>query len=316
MVSDKLKHVLLFFAPVPLFGYSYYYSDTFSSINTSNWTQNGSLSAGSSGLTGSSDQGGSLISSLSVPDTPGLYEVKTTLNLIQNGGIFVSYLEASSNALSGGAGSGSYYAVELQFPSFSNGACSATLALYKRVNGVVTLLSSTSVVCASTTVIRAVRSQASQFAIYVNDFYAIWAQDGDLTSGQPGVGVRGSPVNSIARADLGKLDEVAPAAVSSSHIGTSSFPNRVDIQWQGTVDNIGGIGLGFYEMWKNGGWIAGLSNAETEFSDATLVPGTAYTYQIKACDYHLNCVLTPFSVTTPPAGSVDPRRVGVRPTGA
>jgi hypothetical protein len=44
-------------------------------------------------------------------------------------------------------------------------------------------------------------------------------------------------------------------------------------------------------------------------------PGTAYTYEIEACDFHANCSAVNINVTTPPAGAIDPREVGVRPTG-
>jgi hypothetical protein len=45
--------------------------------------------------------------------------------------------------------------------------------------------------------------------------------------------------------------------------------------------------------------------------------GTPYTYAIVARDYHLNdSPQTTFGVTTAPAGTIDPRRVGVRPIGA
>jgi hypothetical protein len=41
--------------------YTYYYTDSLTSINTTNWTQNGTLTAGSGGLTSSDTNGGSLI---------------------------------------------------------------------------------------------------------------------------------------------------------------------------------------------------------------------------------------------------------------
>jgi len=45
-------------------------------------------------------------------------------------------------------------------------------------------------------------------------------------------------------------------------------------------------------------------------------PGTTYTYGFAPVDYHVNSAPGgSITVTTPPAGSVDPRQVGVRPTG-
>ncbi|HXI43118.1 MAG TPA: RHS repeat-associated core domain-containing protein, partial [Bryobacteraceae bacterium] len=44
---------------------------------------------------------------------------------------------------------------------------------------------------------------------------------------------------------------------------------------------------------------------------------TAYTYTLYAQDWHGNYSTgTPITVTTPPAGAIDPRRVGLRPTGS
>jgi hypothetical protein len=103
-----------------LFGaYAYYYTDSLTSINTSNWTQNGTLTAGSGGLTSSNSNGGSLVSKVAVPDGTSNYEVKTTLTLTQSGGTYVTYLRASSNAMSGPAAAGTRDAFEIQNPTFS-----------------------------------------------------------------------------------------------------------------------------------------------------------------------------------------------------
>jgi hypothetical protein len=48
--------------------YTYYYTDTLTTINTNNWYVNGSLTATSNGLTAPTTNGGSLISKLAVPD--------------------------------------------------------------------------------------------------------------------------------------------------------------------------------------------------------------------------------------------------------
>ncbi len=94
--------------------YTYYYTDSLTSINTSNWTENGTLTAGTGGLTSSNSNGGSLISKVAVPDGSSNYEVKTTLTLTQSGGTYVTYLRASSNAMSGPAPAGTTYAFEVQ----------------------------------------------------------------------------------------------------------------------------------------------------------------------------------------------------------
>ena len=53
------------------------------------------------------------------------------------------------------------------------------------------------------------------------------------------------------------------------------------------------------------------------FTDDTVQPETTYNYTFAPVDAHLNeGPITAFSVRTPPAGHPNPRRVGVRPTGA
>jgi len=52
------------------------------------------------------------------------------------------------------------------------------------------------------------------------------------------------------------------------------------------------------------------------YTDLNVSPSTSYTYAIVPVDYHWNSSATVVTVTTPPAGSIDPRRVGVRPTGS
>ena len=305
--------------------YSYYYNETFSSssLPPTNWTENGSLTAGSSGLTESSGIG-SLISNQTVPytspATAGMYEVKTTLNLTVSGGTYISYLDASTNALSGSSPVGTFYSVEVT-PTFTDGVCNAAVTLKKTVSGSVTSLNFGVVACAATTTIRAVRAQSSLIAVFVNSVYTFYAIDSSISTGQPGVGVSDTPSgNSMVSASLGELDVVAPYPVNASSIGTSSFANRVDMQWQGTLDTPGGPGVAFYAIYRGTPpttWIASVPASEAyAFSDTTVLPGHSYTYTIYALDYHWNHAGTTFNVTTPPTGSIDPRRVGVRPTGA
>ena len=88
------------------------HTDTLQSINTTNWTQNGTLSILSGwGLSATSSSGGSLISKLAVqgPSTTN-YEVNATLALNASGGVYVEYVRATSNALTG---TGSYFSTEL-----------------------------------------------------------------------------------------------------------------------------------------------------------------------------------------------------------
>jgi len=105
-----LRLVALALLATPLAAqYTYYYADTLTSVNSSNWTQNGDFTTGSSGLVAPDDNGGSLISTLSSPTQPD-YEVRATLNLTTSGGLYAIYLRASQNAY--GWGNGSYYSFE------------------------------------------------------------------------------------------------------------------------------------------------------------------------------------------------------------
>jgi hypothetical protein len=270
--------------------YTYYYTDSLTSIS-GKWNQNGSVTASSSGLTATSTSGGSLIYSGTMPGPAGEYEVAMTLTLTASGGTYVSYLNASSNALSGPSNAGTYYDVELQNPTFSGGTCSATLALNKNGSGGVSTLTSTTVSCHSGMVIRAVHTISSQLIVYVDNVTFLYAGDSELTSGQPGVGARGTTSgNSIALARLGQLDTVAPNSFDSSLIGTSSFSNRVDLQSPGVSDNAGGTGIMSYQITKNGVLLnAGVT---PEWSDTAVSPSTTYTYYIAALDYHLNYSVT------------------------
>lgn len=312
------------FVPAVFGQYTYYYTDAFSSID-GNWTQNGSVSGGSSGLTATSSSGGSVISTLSVPytspATPEYYEVKATFNFTNSGGTYAIYLDASSNAKSGPSAAGTFYSIELT-PTVSSGSCSATLVLNKSVSGSITQIISFPVTCATTTVVRAVRTLnpfANVFAIYVNNVFVWDGSDSTITSGQPGVGGWNMPSgNSIESASLGQLDVVAPYAINRDTIGVTAFANQVNLQWGGTTDNLpNGVGLAFYEIFRNSTFI-GLIPAgyENTFTDDDVSPSTTYTYTFYGFDWHLNYSALAYTVSTPPSGAIDPRRVGVRTTGA
>ncbi len=95
-------------------------------------------------------------------------------------------------------------------------------------------------------------------------------------------------------------------------VGTSSFPNRVDIQWQGTTDNSGGIGVAFYALWRWDGtswiWLTDLSAITlSTYSDTTVTYSHSYVYAIYAYDYHFNATGLGINVTTAPSDAVDPR---------
>ncbi|MBM3749374.1 MAG: hypothetical protein FJW34_26740, partial [Acidobacteria bacterium] len=105
--------------------YQYYYSDSLTGVDPSKWIQNGSVTPTSGGLTAPTTNGSSLISTIAVPDGSSEYEVKTTINMAVSGGVFITYLRASSDALSGPAPSGTFYSVELH--AAAGGICPLTV---------------------------------------------------------------------------------------------------------------------------------------------------------------------------------------------
>src|SRR5579872_1145469 len=117
--------------PADATGYRYYLSDKLSTL--SNWAVKGDSA---------STSGSALISRLAVPDGSSDYEVRATLNLKESGGVYTIYLHASPDAMAGPAAAGSFYAVELQNPVFTEKGCTATLAISKRSSETATSLHS------------------------------------------------------------------------------------------------------------------------------------------------------------------------------
>jgi len=310
--------------------YTYYVVDQLTSSN-SNWTNNGSLSylSNGNGVTGSGT-GGSLISNATPPSgTPTDYEIYANIWLNSSGGDYGFLLRASSNAMP--PATGSFYIVELQNPTWSNGACSATWYVGKSVNGVTSQITSGSTWCAALTQFRVVmhgnmillyQRGTSGTSMPPNTVWQLdcWTSDNSLTTGKPGLSVRNAPSNnSINWANLGPQDALAPSPIDLHNLATTALSNRIDMQWKGTTDDVNGTGIAFYVVWRlisgSYGELAYFFDGVTEFTDNTVPsPGTSYNYKISACDYHGNCADQLFSETTAPSGSIDPRRIGVRPT--
>ncbi|HWT80742.1 MAG TPA: hypothetical protein VN648_18295, partial [Candidatus Methylomirabilis sp.] len=296
--------------------YTYYYSDLLQSINLSNWQQNGSVTATTGGLTAPGANGGSLITLLANPYGLTQYEVNTVVVLAANGGTYVQYLAASSNAMTGPAATGSFFSVELQNPTVNG---SGTVVLNKRENGSFTALTSASVYCHSGMKIRSVLVGANVL-VYVEGSLIFNYQFGTLppsfVGGKPGLGALATPAgNSISSVDLGPKDRYAPDPVNLQSIATSIFPNRVDLEWQGAADDANGTGTFRYSVYRNGTYLG--SSLTAEYSDTTVAAVTTYTYALYPVDYHYNFASgSPITITTPPAGMIDPRRVGVRPSGS
>ncbi len=295
--------------------YPNYYIDYFSTLDTTKWYINGTPINTNGALQFFGASNGSLISKVAVPDGTSDGQAKMTLSLGVSGGVYILYLRANPTATT-------YYSVEVQNPVINGTACSATLVINKSVNSVVTTLSSSTIPCyvGWGMEIRATIRDSSRIIVRygVEREVVFWVDDtsSPITSGSMGVGGRSMPnAGGIIPVELFVLDRVAPAAVNPQLVGTSAFPNEVDAQWVGTSDNTGGVGMGVYQVLRNG---VPYRYVDTpEFTDASVSPSTTYTYTIVAMDYHTNpAPPATISVTTPAAGALNPRRVGVRPTGS
>jgi hypothetical protein len=309
-MKRPLVAVCLLLAAVPLHAaYSYYYSSGLTSIYTSQWYENGDVIPSSNGAYGD----GSLISKVAVPGGSNDYEVRTKLNLTSGFSLFLQYLRATSDANLGDPEGGSFYAVELGASDAAYATYSGSLTVYKRVGSNVTQLATASVGFPNGVVIRSI-IRGSRLDVWVNDVWYISVTDTSLPTGKPGIGVSSSSSNTISSVKFGALDTVAPSPVSLQSIATYPLPATVDMQWQAAVDDANGIGVAHYLVYRGGVLIG--ETGGPEFTDDGVSPGQTYQYAVVARDYHLNdSSQTTFSVATPPSGTVDPRRVGVRPTG-
>jgi len=279
-----------------------------------------------------SDTGGSLINGNNIP-TPSIgYEVKATFRVASAypGGYFTIYLEATSDALHGANPQGSYYAIDFQYTGTS-----FNVAVYKRVNSVITLLQSSSVAVSPYTTgvrFRAVRRRNG--GIHVLDEsgnYFIWiTSETSLTDGYPGVGARQIPdkgdntgAHSVYGVQLGPGDSIGPYAVDPYQVTSTYTGGCLNINWAPAADDADGIGVGFYHIFRNDTWVG--SPKTTTLSDCGVTAGQSYTYRFYVVDQHVN-FSAPTDVTlsagaSPPPGvphfvAPDPIQPGVRPLGA
>jgi chitodextrinase len=70
-----------------------------------------------------------------------------------------------------------------------------------------------------------------------------------------------------------------PSGLSAS----APTPNRIDLAWNGSTDNVGVTG---YEVFRGGSLLATVTG--TTFSDTAVSPGTSYSYQVRALDAATN----------------------------
>lgn len=297
-------------------GYSYYYSDTFASVDETQWRMNGFALASPSGLHSPAPGYLAALIKYGTGYSTG-HEVRTELTIGESGGRFQHYLRATEDAMYGSA-YGTYVVVELKDLVVSGGACSATLAVAQRYNDVLTSVASRSVGCTATTELRSVMTYAGKVLVFVNGSLAL----GPLTvqsmmwNTMPGVGVLSvTGANYMKKAELGGLDQVAPSALAASDVAWSAGANSVDFQWKGAQDDAAGTGVLRYVVYRNN-VVLGTAPGGL-FTDATVAPGVTYQYKICAVDWHDNYGgMATVNVTTAASGSKDRPRTGLRAAGA
>ncbi len=318
----KSRVAVLFFACMATaFGqYTWDYTKNPVVSDTTRWSSNGSPSYGSYGANFSGSGGGSLISTPAISGSNSSdYEVTSTLALNSGGGTYIHFFRTSGGTVE--SGSGSYFSAEIVVPSSFTSPNAVTLNIKQCVNGTVTLLGSTLISAANGMTFRtiifgsylwvftSISPSTSNFPVWIGYI-------GTPTTGKPGIGGYGMPSGSgFSAIWLGHHDVVAPNEVVGTSVLSSVFPNSVSLKWQGVLDDTNGIGFYEYYIIKNGG-LFGMT-LPAEFTDSTVQPSTTYTYTIEAIDFHGNLNAgTTVTVTTPPAGAIDPRRTGIYTTGS
>ena len=241
--------------------------------------------------------------------------MNTTLALNSGGGTYIHFFRTNSGAVQ--SGSGTYISAELVIPSgFSSpGAATLNIKGKQSVNGSVFQFGSTSVTASNGMTMRTV-IWGQKLWIFINNVQVWTGSNFPTLTGNPGIGGYNMPSGSgFSSVNLGHHDTVAPSQIAATTVASSVFPTSASLQWQGVLDDSNGVGLYQYYIARNGTAIG--TSPQAEFADATVAASTTYTYTIQAADYHGNLsTATTVTVNTPPAGAIDPRRLGISSTGS
>jgi hypothetical protein len=294
---------------VPAGAYSPYYTDTFETHWTYYWKLNGQGTFGTKGFCSRYyDEGGTLVSLHAVWDGSSDYEV--TMKFNPSVGKSAILLRASQDAQYGRTLEGTYYSVEYHQQS-------SWMQIGRYQGGVSTVLTGRSVALAAAGV-HTLRAYiyGTEINGYIDGQWMLFANDAAIGQGKPGVATTSNHAGGcIAEVSLWPIDRTAPAAVSRSGVGTTAYPGRVEMQWAAPPDDPGGVNRMWYTIHRDGAWLTNVM--DPIFTDETVAPSSTYNYEIYALDGHGNQALpVSFTVETPPAGTLDSRRTGVRPDGA
>jgi len=290
--------------PAGATGYRYYFSDKLTALSPDSWAMRGDAAQAPDGVTSASATGAALFSRIAVPDGSSDSEVRASLNLKASGGVYSIYLHASPDALAGSAPSGSYYAVEVENPTFSDSGCSATLSISKRSSETVTSLHSEQIACHDGMTLRAIAAADGRIGVWLDYWNLTKIDDSEVTGGVAGIGVRSAPAgNSVGGVDLGALDRLAPGPLSPADIQVKASASSIELDWPRITDDPDGTGVGGYAISRDGKFVANVSRANPTFVDSKVQPGAVYTYEIAAYDMHLNRTSTFVTVAMPESGT-------------
>jgi hypothetical protein len=246
-------------------GYQVNFTDNLTSIDSSKWTQIGSLTSGSNGTTGN----GSLISTVLSP-TGADYDIQMTVHTANQGACSGSYsLYARSTP-----DNSTSYALTIN---------AGTIGLFKKVANSWTVLTWMPYYCADGTVMRLV-VRGGDLTTWSGPNRATYYDPNPIAAGQPGVGISSS--DTIGNVQLGPIDYIAPPAINPAAVSVSVAPNRVDLRWPQGADDPNGIGLQGYLVYQNGVYLG--SPTTPGWLDQTVSPGEAVSYTLYACDQHGN----------------------------
>ena len=284
---------------------TYYLTDSLSSVDSSRWTQTGSVSPGSAGLAAPDAVGGSLISRIPIPDGSAEAEVRISLRLAASGGTYTEFLQATPDSRTGGTGGGTHIAFEMHNPQFdAERHCLANFLVLQSVAGVTALLSSFQHACRDGMEMR-MAVHGGVALLWPDQATPMEFAIATLGAGRPGIGAYGTPNgNTISAVQLGAIQRAAPSAIDKQRIGVSTFRNRVDVQWPAVADNPAGVSIAGYWIARDGLYF--MRTTSPMFQDLTVKPGETHTYAIAVVDQHYNFSQPVTFTVSPPVPIIGP----------